>query len=77
MLQLELVLEWTETAWLKVNLEKCSLVQPEVPLMGHMVSGEGVRQDLRILQAIQDFQPPTTIRQIWSFWILLDTTSDL
>lgn len=64
---LELVLARIQAAGLKLNPEKCNLVQTQLPFLGHVASGEGVWLDPKIVQAIQAFPFPTTDKQTRSF----------
>lgn len=47
--RLEMVLTLIQAPGLKVNPGYCNLVQTEVPFMGHVVLGEGVKLDSKIL----------------------------
>lgn len=64
---LERVFEAMERYGLKLRPEKCQLLQKEVKFLGHCISGKGVAPDPEKVAAVQDWQPPTTVRQVRSF----------
>lgn len=51
----------------KLNPQKCKFLQKEVTYLGHKCSTEGVRPDERLIEAIQKFPTPNTIRKLQSF----------
>ncbi|KAL2098960.1 hypothetical protein ACEWY4_005440 [Coilia grayii] len=64
---LEEVFQAMERYGLKLRPEKCQLFQNEVKFLGHCVSGKGVSPDPGKVAAVQEWQPPTTVRQVRSF----------
>ena len=64
---LEQVLQVMEKYGLKLQPEKCQLFQKEVKFLGHCVSSKGISPDPEKVSAVQDWAPPTTIRQVRSF----------
>ena len=44
--------------------EKCELFLKEVKFLGHCVSSKGVFPDPEKVSAVQEAQPPTTVRQV-------------
>lgn len=52
---------------LKLQPHKCSLFQPKVNYLGHVVSKEGVATDPEKTIAVQRWKPPTTVREVRSF----------
>ncbi|XP_062403243.1 uncharacterized protein LOC134093673 [Sardina pilchardus] len=48
---------------LKLRPEKCQLFQREVKFLGHRIGGKGVSPDPDKVAAVQDWQPPGTVRQ--------------
>ncbi|XP_041850864.1 uncharacterized protein LOC121646052 [Melanotaenia boesemani] len=48
---------------LKLHLDKCKLLQPEVKFLGHVVDKSGVKPDPDKIQAVLDWHTPTTIKQ--------------
>uniref|UniRef100_A0A3P9MEE5 Gypsy retrotransposon integrase-like protein 1 n=1 Tax=Oryzias latipes TaxID=8090 RepID=A0A3P9MEE5_ORYLA len=64
---LEGVFERLRHHGLKLRLDKCKLLQQEVKFLGHIVDKQGVKPDPEKLSAVQDWPPPTTIKQVRSF----------
>lgn len=52
---------------IKLNPQKCNFMQREVKYLGHKCSTEGVKPDERIIEAIQQFPIPDTIKKLRSF----------
>ena len=52
---------------LKLNIKKCHFGQSEVPYLGHMLTAEGILPGKDKTQAISEFPPPTTLRQVREF----------
>jgi len=52
---------------LTLKPEKCSILQREIPYLGHIVSGSGLRPDPVKLAGIKDWPVPTTVSQIRSY----------
>lgn len=52
---------------LKLRLDKCHLFRKQVKFLGHLVSGRGVAPDPDKLSAVQNWEPPTTVRQVRAF----------
>ena len=46
---------------LKINLEKCSFVKPEIKVLGHLVSKQGIRPDPKKVKGIQQLTPPKDV----------------
>ena len=61
------VLERLRTANLKLKPKKCLLFQTEVKYLGHVISSEGVKTDPDKVQAVLDWHPPRTVKQVRSF----------
>jgi len=49
---------------LYANLKKCHFAQPEIPVLGCVVSKQGVRPDPEKVIAISDWPPPTCIKDL-------------
>ena len=64
---LAMVLSRLHHAGLKFNPEKCQVARTKVAFLGHVVSGEGVRPDPRLLQAIRDIRTPRSVKGLCSF----------
>ena len=52
---------------LRLGHKKCTLARTSVTFLGHLVSEEGLRPDPRLLESIQEIQPPTSVTQVRSF----------
>ena len=52
---------------LKINLEKCKFVTPEVTYLGHTLSKDGVRPAMDHIKAVREFPEPQTVKQIREF----------
>ena len=65
--RLDSVLERLHQEGLKVKLEKCSFLQPQVSYLGHVISGAGVATDPSKIDAVANWPRPTTISEIRSF----------
>jgi hypothetical protein len=73
LLNLQKVFEWIREACLKLNPEKCHLLQKEVRYLGHVVPPEGISTDPKKLKAVQDWPTPKNKHEIISFLVLLQT----
>lgn len=52
---------------LKLRVDKCSFLQPEVGFLGHVVTRHEVKPDPAKVEAVQNWPVPTTIRDIRAF----------
>ena len=52
---------------LRIKISKCELVQPEVHLLGHVVTPAGIRTDPVKIEAIQRYPIPTTTTDVRRF----------
>ena len=57
---------------LYVKREKCSFAQHEVAFLGHIVGGGKVKMDRGKIQAIVDWEPPTKVMELRSFFGLVN-----
>jgi hypothetical protein len=64
---LELVFKRLRMHGLKLNAAKCELFKKEVNFLGHTLSREGVTPLKSNIQAILDFEPPKTIKEVRRF----------
>ncbi len=64
---LDKVLERLGQHGLRLRLDKCKLLQPEVKFLGHVVDSTGVRPDPDKISAVLDWPVPTTIKQVRAF----------
>jgi hypothetical protein len=49
------------------KLEKCVFHQPQVELLGYIISGEGLSMDPKKIQTIMEWRKPKTIRDVQYF----------
>ena len=56
-----------EKANLKLKPAKCHLLQEEVLFLGHVVDLSGIRPNHELLQTIDQWEAPTTVKQIQQF----------
>ena len=52
---------------LKLKLKKCSFLQTETVHLGFVISKDGVKPDLRKVEAIRDMPSPTCVREVRAF----------
>lgn len=64
---LEQVFERLWKHGLRLQPHKCRLFQPKVNYLGHVVSKEGVATNREKTAAVQQWKPPTTVREVRSF----------
>ena len=64
---LDKVLTRLQEAKMTVNLEKSTLLQPEVKFLGHLLSAEGVTTDPDKVRAIQEFPVPKSRKHLRAF----------
>lgn len=62
------IFERIESFGLKLHPSKCSLGQPEVLFLGHVVSREGLSPDPAKVNAVKDFPVPTNVRSVRVCW---------
>ena len=59
--------EGIRAAKLKLRPDKCRILQREIVFLGHVVSGEGIRMDLRKIEVVRDWSRPKNLREVRSF----------
>ena len=64
---LRAVLECIRGAGLKLKLSKCRLLREEVDYLGHMVTPDGLKPNCQLVEAVEEFPVPTTVRQVRRF----------
>jgi len=64
---LEVVLDRISKYNLKIKIAKCHFLQPEIELLGHLVSAEGVKVDPKKIEKIQNIPIPTNVTEVRSF----------
>ena len=52
---------------LKLKPRKCELFRSKVKYLGHVVSAEGVATDPSLIEKVQNWEPPTTVREARAF----------
>ncbi|GFR18274.1 hypothetical protein TNCT_577671 [Trichonephila clavata] len=57
---------------LVLKISKCIFAKPEVDFLGHHVSGSGIRPTTERIQAILDFNRPSTVKQLRRFLGMLN-----
>jgi hypothetical protein len=62
-----LVLDAFAKAGLHLKPKKCEFHQPEVKYLGLIISTEGIKMDPEKLHAIQDWEPPSNLKDIHAF----------
>lgn len=65
--RLETVFKRLRETGLKVKVEKCYFLQPEVRFLGHQVSAQGVSTDPDKINAVQEWPTPSTLKELRSF----------
>jgi hypothetical protein len=61
---------------LYAKLSKCDFWLKEIKFLGHTISQAGITVDPDKVQEVMNWKPPTTVRQIRSFWDWLVITED-
>ena len=64
---LRLVLTKLREHRLYAKFSKCEFWLPEVTYLGHVISGKGIAVNPERVQAVLDWTPPETVKQVWSF----------
>ena len=64
---LRVVLETLRKEQLYANLSKCEFWMGEVSFLGHIVSEEGIRVDLKKIQVIIEWKPSKNVTEVSSF----------
>ena len=52
---------------LKLNLEKCQLGREQIDFLGHHIDAHGISPDKTLIEKVQNFAVPTSIKQVQSF----------
>ena len=65
--RLKIVLQRLREAGLKLKAKKCALFQTETIYLGHVISADGVSCDPAKVQAVQNWLPPQTVKQVRAF----------
>lgn len=67
LVRLEMVFKRLRETGLKVKVEKCYFLQPEVRFLGHQVSAQGIGTDPDKIVAIRKWPVPSTVKELLSF----------
>ena len=60
------IFERLDKANLKMKPSKCNFFEERVKYLGHVISGNGIEPDPEKVQAIEQLQPPTTVKEVRS-----------
>ena len=61
------VLQRLKDANLRLKAKKCELFKQEVKYLGHVITADGVRTDPKKVEAVVNWHPPRTTKQVKSF----------
>jgi hypothetical protein len=64
---LEIVMGKMKAAGISLNKKKCRLFREEIKILGHVVSERKIKPDPEKLLAIQNYEKPSTIKEIRAF----------
>ena len=64
-------------AGLRAKLAKCQFEVPRVEFLGYVVGKEGVSTDPKKTQAVRDWNPPKTVKQLQAFLGFINFTKNL
>ena len=64
---LRLILELLRKEKLYAKFSKCEFWLPEVTYLGHVISGKGIAVNPERVQAVLDWTPPESVKQVRSF----------
>jgi hypothetical protein len=64
---LRMVLERLQKHQLYAKLSKCSFFVTEIEYLGHIISPNGMRPNPKLVEALQKFPRPTTLKELQSF----------
>ena len=65
--RLEQVLKTISRAGLKLNKEKCRFGEKQIVVLGHVVSGDGVKADPSKVSAVRDMPIPRNTKELQSY----------
>ena len=64
---LQLVIECLREAGVKLQPAKCHFVRKEVEYLGHLITPEGLKPNLKIVTAVREFPVPQDICEVCHF----------
>lgn len=73
LVSLEKVFQRLRETEVKVKMEKCHFLQPEVRFLGHQVSAQGVSTDPDKITAVKLWPAPGNVKELRSFLDLVIT----
>ena len=65
--RLDMVFGRLKETGIRLNPDKCRLVQQRTPFLGHVLTPNGLETDPEKLEAVSDFPTPKTLRDLRSF----------
>ena len=65
--RLEEVFKKINNSGLRINPEKCKILQREVKFLGHIVNEKGIKTDPSKIEAVQNFERPKCVKQLRGF----------
>ena len=65
--QIELVFNRLEEIYLKMKPKKCHFFDTSVLFLGHVLSYEGISANPEKVEKVQDWPPPTNVKEVHSF----------
>ena len=75
--KLEVVLRQLRDAGLKVNAAKSTFCALEIEYLGYVVTRDGIKPQSNKVQAILTIKPPTGVRQLRHFLVMVQYYRDL
>ena len=66
-MHLRLILQTLREHQLYAKFSKCEFWLDQVAFLGHVVSGDGIQVDPKKIEAITEWQRPTTVTEVRSF----------
>ena len=61
------VFQRIKDAGLKLNLTKCKFIRQEIQYLGHIITSDGLKTNPKLIQAVQNFPLPTSVRNVRQF----------
>ncbi|GKA87275.1 hypothetical protein Tco_0808986, partial [Tanacetum coccineum] len=76
MKRIGLILELLKKDKLYAKFSKCEFWLQEVQFLGYVINGDGIHADLSKIEAVKNWEAPTTPSEVRSFLALLDGPED-
>ena len=61
------VIEWLQEVGLKLKPTKCQFIREEVEYLGHMITPQGLKPNPQLVQAVQEFPTPSSVKTLRQF----------